>query len=243
MPAVTRSGAARDTPLPGWGLVARRGRSSCGRSSAGRQHLRARVRLLVIVYALLPLVFLAIFSSSRSLSTPGLAYSLYIAPLWAISLWLLLCPGKLAAVEIGIGIIVWVTAWLNLITVNIDDHLVNGLRNGTRGGAGSSSCLAGPFRCCSSSATRCRRRPLSGKSAGLPCSGVTPYSWTWSGRTTRAAPDREKTSARRRTRSFITGTVAIPAPLVPFHSPVKRGTRRSPNAANPSRASVVAIRW
>jgi RsiW-degrading membrane proteinase PrsW (M82 family) len=89
-------------------------------------------RLLVIVYALLPLVFLAIFSTSRSLSTPGLAYSLYIAPLWAISFWLLLRPGKLAPVEIGIaiGIILWVTAWLNLITVNINDHLVNGLRDG-----------------------------------------------------------------------------------------------------------------
>jgi RsiW-degrading membrane proteinase PrsW (M82 family) len=93
---------------------------------------RQGLRLLVIVYALLPLVFLAIFSSSRSLSTPGLAYSLYIAPLWAIAFWLLLRPGKLAAVEIGIGIgiIVWVTAWLNLITVNINDRLVNGVRDG-----------------------------------------------------------------------------------------------------------------
>jgi RsiW-degrading membrane proteinase PrsW (M82 family) len=93
---------------------------------------RQGLRLLVIVYALLPLVFLAIFSSSRSLSTPGLAYSLYIAPLWAISFWLLLRPGKLATVEIGIGIgiIIWVTAWLNLITININDHLVNGVRNG-----------------------------------------------------------------------------------------------------------------
>jgi RsiW-degrading membrane proteinase PrsW (M82 family) len=93
---------------------------------------RQGLRLLVIVYALLPLVFLAIFSTSRSLSTPGLAYSLYIAPLWAISFWLLLRPGKLAAVEIGIGIgiIVWVTVWLNLITININDRLVNGLRSG-----------------------------------------------------------------------------------------------------------------
>jgi RsiW-degrading membrane proteinase PrsW (M82 family) len=93
---------------------------------------RQGLRLLVIVYALLPLVFLAIFSSSRSLSTPGLAYSLYIAPLWAIAFWLLLRPGRLAAleIEIGIGIIVWVTVWLNLITVNINDRLVNGVRDG-----------------------------------------------------------------------------------------------------------------
>jgi RsiW-degrading membrane proteinase PrsW (M82 family) len=93
---------------------------------------RQGLRLLVIVYALLPLVFLAIFSNSRSLSTPGLAYSLYIAPLWAIAFWLLLRPGKLAAVEIGVGvgIVVWVTAWLNLVTININDRLVNGVRDG-----------------------------------------------------------------------------------------------------------------
>jgi RsiW-degrading membrane proteinase PrsW (M82 family) len=93
---------------------------------------RQGLRLLVIVYALLPLMFLAIFSSSKSLSTPGLAYSLYIAPLWVIAFWLLLRPGRLAAAEIGIGIgiIVWVTVWLNLITVNINDRLVNGLRDG-----------------------------------------------------------------------------------------------------------------
>jgi RsiW-degrading membrane proteinase PrsW (M82 family) len=93
---------------------------------------RQGLRLLVIVYALLPLVFLAIFSTSGSLSTPGLAYSLYIAPLWAIAFWLLLRPGRLAAVEIGIGIgiIVWVTIWLNTVTININDHLVNSVRNG-----------------------------------------------------------------------------------------------------------------
>jgi RsiW-degrading membrane proteinase PrsW (M82 family) len=93
---------------------------------------RQGLRLLVIVYALLPLVFLAIFSTSGSLSTPGLAYSLYIAPLWAIAFWLLLRPGRLAAVEIGIGIgiIVWVTVWLNTVTINVNDHLVNSVRGG-----------------------------------------------------------------------------------------------------------------
>jgi RsiW-degrading membrane proteinase PrsW (M82 family) len=91
------------------------------------------LRLLVIVYALLPLVFLAVFSSSRSLSTPGLAYSVYIAPLWAIAFWLLLRPGRLHAREIGIGvaIVIWVTVWLNVVTININDHLVNGVRSGS----------------------------------------------------------------------------------------------------------------
>ena len=42
---------------------------------------RQWLRVLVIVYALLPLLFLALLSSSNDLSAPGWAYSLYIAPL------------------------------------------------------------------------------------------------------------------------------------------------------------------
>jgi RsiW-degrading membrane proteinase PrsW (M82 family) len=93
---------------------------------------RQGLRLLVIVYALLPLVFLAIFSSSNNLSTPGLAYSLYIAPLWAIAFWLLLRPGQLRAleIEIAVGIVIWVTVWLNIVTININDQLVSGIQNG-----------------------------------------------------------------------------------------------------------------
>ncbi|HLK72853.1 MAG TPA: PrsW family glutamic-type intramembrane protease [Streptosporangiaceae bacterium] len=90
------------------------------------------LRLLVIAYALLPLLFLALLSSSSSLSVPGFAYSLYVAPLWAIAFWLLLRPGRVGALEIyvGIGIVVWVTIWLYAVTVNINDQLVNAVRNG-----------------------------------------------------------------------------------------------------------------
>jgi RsiW-degrading membrane proteinase PrsW (M82 family) len=90
------------------------------------------LRLLVIAYALLPLVFLALLSSSSSLSVPGFAYSLYVAPLWAIAFWLLVRPGRIAALEIyvGIAIVVWVTIWLYAVTVNINDQLVNAVRNG-----------------------------------------------------------------------------------------------------------------
>jgi RsiW-degrading membrane proteinase PrsW (M82 family) len=93
---------------------------------------RQGLRLLVIVYALLPLLFLALLSSSSSLAVPGFAYSLYVAPLWAIAFWLLLRPGRLTAQEIyiGIAIIVWVTIWLYAVTVNINDQLVNAVRNG-----------------------------------------------------------------------------------------------------------------
>jgi RsiW-degrading membrane proteinase PrsW (M82 family) len=90
------------------------------------------LRLLVIAYALLPLLFLALLSSSSSLSVPGFAYSLYVAPLWAIAFWLLVRPGRIAALEIyvGIAIVVWVTIWLYAVTVNINDQLVNAVRNG-----------------------------------------------------------------------------------------------------------------
>ena len=90
------------------------------------------LRLLVIAYALLPLLFLALLSSSSSLGVPGFAYSLYVAPLWAIAFWLLVRPGRIAALEIyvGIAIIVWVTVWLYAVTVNINDQLVNAVRNG-----------------------------------------------------------------------------------------------------------------
>jgi RsiW-degrading membrane proteinase PrsW (M82 family) len=93
---------------------------------------RQGLRLLVIAYALLPLLFLALLSSSSSLGVPGFAYSLYVAPLWAIAFWLLLRPGRIAALEIyvGIAIIVWVTIWLYAVTININDHLVSAVRSG-----------------------------------------------------------------------------------------------------------------
>ncbi len=86
---------------------------------------RQGLRLLVIVYALLPLVFLALFANSQSLTTPGWTYSLYIAPLWAIGFWLLIRPGhiKVLEIEVGIGIIVWVLVWMNAVTVNINGSL------------------------------------------------------------------------------------------------------------------------
>ena len=93
---------------------------------------RQGLRLLVIAYALLPLLFLALLSSSSSLGVPGFAYSLYVAPLWAIAFWLLLRPGRIGALEIYVAIatIIWVTIWLYVVTVNINDQLVNAVRSG-----------------------------------------------------------------------------------------------------------------
>jgi RsiW-degrading membrane proteinase PrsW (M82 family) len=86
---------------------------------------RQGLRLLVIGYALLPLIFLALLSSSSDLSTPGWAYSLYVAPLWVMGFWLLIRPGRVGKLEIqaGAGIVVWTLVWMNVVTIHINDSL------------------------------------------------------------------------------------------------------------------------
>jgi RsiW-degrading membrane proteinase PrsW (M82 family) len=86
---------------------------------------RQGLRLLVIAYALLPLIFLAVLSSSSDLSAPGWAYSLYVAPLWMMGFWTLIRPGHLGRVEIeaAAGIVAWTLVWINLVTININDKL------------------------------------------------------------------------------------------------------------------------
>ena len=86
---------------------------------------RQGLRVLVIVYALLPLIFLALLSSSSDLSAPGWAYSLYVAPLWVMGFWMLIRPGRVGKVEIqaAAGIVVWTLAWMNVVTINVNDSL------------------------------------------------------------------------------------------------------------------------
>ena len=87
---------------------------------------RQGLRLLVIAYALLPLVFLALFASSGNLTTPGWAYSLYVAPLWGVAFWLLIRPpepyGK-QELLIGLGIVIWVMIWMSVITISVNSAL------------------------------------------------------------------------------------------------------------------------
>ncbi len=84
---------------------------------------RQFLRLLVIPYGLLPLIFIALFASSDSLATPGWAYSLYIAPLWAIVFWLLIRPGPVGRMEwlLGAGAIAFSLVWIRLVTVNLNE--------------------------------------------------------------------------------------------------------------------------
>src|SRR5205823_4690092 len=87
---------------------------------------RQGLRLAVIAYALLPLIFLTVLSSSSDLSTPGWAYSLYVAPLWATGFWMLIRPPehlKKQEILIAAGIVVWTLIWIRLITVTVNDAL------------------------------------------------------------------------------------------------------------------------
>ena len=86
---------------------------------------RQGTRLLVIPYALLPLLFLALFRSSGNLSAPGWAYSLYVAPLWAIAFWLLIRPGPVGRLEAvtGAGVVAWVLLWMTVLTINLNNQL------------------------------------------------------------------------------------------------------------------------
>ena len=87
---------------------------------------RQGLRLLVIAYALLPLIFLALFASSGNLTTPGWAYSLYIAPLWGVAFWLLIRPPEpygQRELLIGLCIVIWVMIWMSVVTVNINSSL------------------------------------------------------------------------------------------------------------------------
>jgi RsiW-degrading membrane proteinase PrsW (M82 family) len=83
------------------------------------------IRLLMIPYALLPLIFLGLFSNSSNLQTPGWAYSLYVAPLWLLAFWYLIRPPQIGIREfwIAIFIIVWTVIWLHAVTININDAL------------------------------------------------------------------------------------------------------------------------
>jgi RsiW-degrading membrane proteinase PrsW (M82 family) len=92
----------------------------------GNAGWRQGLRVGVIVYALLPLIFLAVLSSSTSLSTPGWAYSLYVAPLWLGGFWLLIRPPEhITKRELAIAgaIVVFTLIWINVVTISVNSAL------------------------------------------------------------------------------------------------------------------------
>jgi RsiW-degrading membrane proteinase PrsW (M82 family) len=90
-------------------------------------------RLLVIAYGLLPSLFVVLFSATTNRSAPGWAYSLAIAPLWAVAFWLLIRPGHITKLVswLAVGIVAAVMVLLPLVTVPWEDALdnTNDLRN------------------------------------------------------------------------------------------------------------------
>jgi RsiW-degrading membrane proteinase PrsW (M82 family) len=89
-------------------------------------------RLLVIAYGLLPSLFVVLFSATHDLSAPGWAYSLAIAPLWAVAFWLLIRPGHITkligwlAVAIVAGVMVLLPTvtlpWENALDQTASSH-------------------------------------------------------------------------------------------------------------------------
>jgi RsiW-degrading membrane proteinase PrsW (M82 family) len=88
---------------------------------------RQGLRLLIIPYALLPLIFIQLFSTSTSLTTPGWAYSLYVAPLWLLAFWYLIRPPKIEKIEyaVGVGVIILVVILIHVYTIPIEEHFGN----------------------------------------------------------------------------------------------------------------------
>jgi len=109
--------AAKAPPLPGAQPQpsAGRGRAPGAHSASALQMLipirawltdptlRQWPKLLVAVYALLPIIALVPLQKSADLTTIGWVYSLYIAPLWALVFWWLIRPGPIRKLDVGIA--------------------------------------------------------------------------------------------------------------------------------------------
>lgn len=84
-------------------------------------------RLLVIAYGLLPSLFVVLFSGTTDVNVPGWAYSLAIAPLWAVAFWLLIRPGRITRLIawLAVGIAAAVLVLLPVMTLPWENALDN----------------------------------------------------------------------------------------------------------------------
>ncbi len=82
-------------------------------------------RLLVIAYGLLPSLFVVLFSSTTNANVPGWAYSLAIAPLWAVAFWLLIRPGRITRLIgwLAVAIVAVVLILLPVLTLPWENAL------------------------------------------------------------------------------------------------------------------------
>ena len=85
-------------------------------------------RLLVIAYGLLPSLFVVLFSSTTDVNVPGWAYSLAIAPLWAVAFWLLIRPGRITRLIawLAVAIVAAVILLLPVLTLPWENALDTG---------------------------------------------------------------------------------------------------------------------
>ncbi len=85
-------------------------------------------RLLVIAYGLLPSLFVVLFSGTTDVNVPGWAYSLAIAPLWAVAFWLLIRPGRITKLIawLAVAIVAAVMLLLPVLTLPWENALGNG---------------------------------------------------------------------------------------------------------------------
>jgi protease PrsW len=84
-------------------------------------------RLLVLAYGLLPSLFVVLFAGTTNRAAPGWAYSLAIAPLWAVAFWVLIRPGRITKLIawLMVGIVATVLVLLPTVTVPWENALDN----------------------------------------------------------------------------------------------------------------------
>jgi len=87
--------------------------------------LRQWPKLLVAVYALLPVIFLVPLANSTDLTTIGWVYSLYIAPLWALVFWWLIRPGPVRRLHLMIAALIIGAEYVLIpaVTIPWEDNL------------------------------------------------------------------------------------------------------------------------
>jgi RsiW-degrading membrane proteinase PrsW (M82 family) len=125
MPAIDAAGQAAHHPATTQELLSALNILVPIKSWLTNRGWRTGWRILVIPYALLPLIFLQLYSNSLNPTTPGWAYSLYVAPLWAIAFYMLIRPGHLGRKELLAAVLVvgGVLLWMQVVTITINDHL------------------------------------------------------------------------------------------------------------------------
>jgi RsiW-degrading membrane proteinase PrsW (M82 family) len=87
--------------------------------------MRRWQRLLVVAYALTPLVLLIVLQHNGDLVTLGWVYCLYVAPLWAMVFWYLIRPGPVTKLDLAIVAVIIAAEFvlIPVLTIPWETHL------------------------------------------------------------------------------------------------------------------------